>query len=103
MEAQVLPQSYEPPAEGQQDGTGVPTAPPLPVLRPDLLIRPLGEEGQYVVKDPATGAYFRIGEQEHFLLAQMDGRRTAAEACAAFRERFGEPLSEEELEEFLGM
>src|SRR5262245_50933048 len=93
MDAPDLPQECHPSA----------VRGPLPALRADLVIRPLGEEGRYVVKDPATGAYFRIGEQEYFLLTQLDGRQTAGQVCAAFVERFGEPLSEEELEEFLGM
>src|SRR5262245_43803520 len=41
-------------------------ATPLPACRPELLIRPLGEEGGYVVKDPRTGEFFHIGEAEHF-------------------------------------
>jgi ribosomal protein L16 Arg81 hydroxylase len=38
---------------------------------------------------------------EYFLLERLDGKGTADELCATFAERFGEPLSEEELEDFL--
>src|SRR5262249_25144866 len=74
---------------------------PLPARRPELLIRPLGGADQYVVKDPRTRAFFHLGEAEHFLLAQLDGTRTAQGVCAAYAARFGEPLSEDELDEFV--
>src|SRR5262245_40305635 len=67
----------------------------LPARRPELLIKPLGDEGRYVVKDPRTGAFFHLGEAEHFLLTQLDGSRRAEAVCAAYAERFGEPLSED--------
>src|SRR5262245_14811625 len=76
---------------------------PLPTRRPDLVSRPLGESGPYVVKDPRTGDYYHLGEQEHFLLTQLDGRQSGAAVCAAFGERFGEPLSEGGLQDFLEM
>jgi putative peptide zinc metalloprotease protein len=78
-------------------------APPLipPARRPDLLLRPLGEQGRYVVKDPRTGAYFTLGEQESFLLCQLDGVRDAGGICRAFQERFGEPLSADDLGQFV--
>lgn len=75
----------------------------LPACRPELLIRPLGGEGQHVVKDPATGAYFHLGAEEHFLLTQLDGRRNAETIGVAFTERFGQALADEELQEFLDM
>lgn len=64
-------------------------------------MRPLGNDGQCVVKDPCTGAYFQLGEEECFLLSQLDGRRGADAICAAFQECFGEPLSGEDLQAFL--
>src|SRR5262245_32966095 len=75
----------------------------LPVRRPELVIRPLGDRGRYVVKDPGTGAFFTFGEQEHFLLAQLDGERDAEAVCRAFEGRFGEPLSAGDLDGFLGL
>jgi multidrug efflux pump subunit AcrA (membrane-fusion protein) len=72
-----------------------------PARRPELLIRPLGEQGPYVVKDPRGGGYYHLGEEEHFLLTQLDGRRDAEAIRAAFAARFGQPLSGEELQEFL--
>src|SRR5262245_56931628 len=72
-----------------------------PARRPELVIRPLGDRGRYVVKDPCTGAFYSFAEQEHFLLTQHDGERDAAAICRAFQERFCEPLSEGDLAEFL--
>jgi putative peptide zinc metalloprotease protein len=80
-----------------------PPPPTCPQRRSELVIRPLGEGGTYVVKDPRTGAYYHLGEQEHFLLTQCDGRQDAAAIRAAFAERFGQPLADEELQEFLDM
>jgi multidrug resistance efflux pump len=74
-----------------------------PARRPELLIRPLGDHGPYVVKDPHGGGYYHLGEEEHFLLSQLDGRRDAETIRAAFAARFGQPLSDEELQEFLDM
>jgi multidrug efflux pump subunit AcrA (membrane-fusion protein) len=71
------------------------------VRRPDLVVRPVGDDGQHVVKDPATGEYYHLGEQEAFLLLSLDGSRTPEAVCAAFAERFGEPLSKEDLGDFL--
>ena len=76
---------------------------PLPTRRADLVIRPIGDDGRYVVKDPHSGEFFQIGEEEHFLLQQLDGERDAAQICTAFEETFGEPLSSEDLDGFLEM
>jgi hypothetical protein len=40
----------------------------LPAHRPDLLIRPVSDDGQHIVKDVRTGDYYRLGPQESFLL-----------------------------------
>src|SRR5262245_3590355 len=76
-------------------------ASPLPVRRPELLIRPLGDRGRYVAKDPTTGQYFNFGEEENFLLGQLDGKHTAEDISTAFLRRFEQPLPEEDLEDFL--
>jgi multidrug efflux pump subunit AcrA (membrane-fusion protein) len=78
-------------------------ATPLPCRRPELIASPLGVRGQYVVKDPSTGAYYQFGEVEHFILTQLDGQHVLETIRAAFAERFGQPISEEELQEFLEM
>lgn len=75
----------------------------LPARRRELLIRPLGEQGQHVVKDPRTGKFFHLGEAEHFLLTQLDGQSEADGVCAAYASRFGETLSEEDLRDFVAL
>lgn len=75
----------------------------LPCRRPELVVRPLGDQGPYVVKNPGRGEYFHLGEMEHFLLTQFDGQQSAETIRAAFAERFGQVLSNEELEEFLDL
>jgi multidrug efflux pump subunit AcrA (membrane-fusion protein) len=75
----------------------------LPPRRTELVARPLGDRGDYVVKDPRSGAYYHLGEEEHFLLTQLDGRQDADAVRDAFAARFGQPLDEEELHEFLDM
>jgi multidrug efflux pump subunit AcrA (membrane-fusion protein) len=71
--------------------------------RPDLVERPVGEAGQHVIKDPRTGSFYNLGEQEWFLLSRLDGRQTGEAIREAFEARFGQPLSEEDLREFLDM
>jgi hypothetical protein len=82
------------------------TATAIPVRRrPELVLQPAGDQqddrGEHVVKDPGTGSYFSLGAQEVFLLLLLDGRRSVGALCAAFEERFAEPLSAEDLQEFL--
>jgi hypothetical protein len=76
---------------------------PLPRRRPELVSCPLGDGGSYLVRDRREGESFRLGREEHFLLAGLDGTRTAADLCATFAERFGEPLTPDELQEFLDL
>ena len=75
-------------------------APELPRIRPDLVIRCTGE-GEYVVKCPADGSYFRMGDVEHFLLTQLDGEQSSRSVRNAYKERFGERLGKGDLREFL--
>ena len=74
---------------------------PLPCRRPELDWGPFGEDGSYLVRNRHKGESFQLGPEEHFLLGQLDGARTADAVCAAFAERFGEPLTPEELQDFL--
>src|SRR5256885_17228516 len=70
----------------------------LPARRPDLVFKPIGDDGQHVVKDPRTGAYFKLGLEESFLFARLDGRHNVQEVCRAFSPRFAEPLEPQDLE-----
>ena len=63
-----------------------------PARRPELLLTPLGERGQYVVKDPQTGEYYTFGKHESFLLEGLGGEQDNETICAAFEERVDEPI-----------
>ena len=73
----------------------------VPARRPELVIRPLGDRGRYVVKNQRSGEFFHIGEQEQFLLSKLDGIQTAHDVCAAYTKQFHEPLSESDFDGFL--
>src|SRR6266545_2293819 len=73
----------------------------LPARRPQLTVRPLGEQGQHVVKDPFNGSYFQLGPEETFLLLKLDGTSTRADVRQAFEKKFEQSLEEEELDDFL--
>src|SRR5512135_3079166 len=74
-----------------------------PARRPDLLLRPMGDDGRHVVKDLRTGKFFNLGPVESFLLLRLDGEQSDETICSAFEERFGETLTEEDLGDFLDL
>lgn len=71
----------------------------LPRIRTGLVIRCTGE-GEYVVKCPADGSYFRIGDVEQFLLSQLDGSHSTEAICEAFEQRFQDRLTRDDIDEF---
>ena len=76
---------------------------PLPRRNSELIVRSLGDHGPYVVKDPGTGAYYHLGEEEHFLLSEFDGLQDREGIRGSFAARFGQPLADEELQEFVDL
>lgn len=72
-----------------------------PARRSDLLIKPIGDAGENVVKDLRTGAYFNLAAPEAFLLLQLDGIKSAQEICSAFDAQFNDALTPEDLEQFV--
>ncbi|MEX2139193.1 MAG: HlyD family efflux transporter periplasmic adaptor subunit [Pirellulales bacterium] len=72
-----------------------------PIFRRELVVAPYNDRGTYIIKDPRNASYFEIGEREFFLLAQMNGRRNAADIKESYRQRFADRLSSEELLAFL--
>lgn len=75
----------------------------LPRLRRDLIVqrRPTQSGEVAVVKDPASGEYFRFGAVEYFLLQQCDGKTTLSEARTRTEARFNATLSDDTLTLFL--
>src|SRR6476646_8289919 len=72
-------------------------------LRPDLAIEAQRYEGRtfFVVKDPVALRYYRLKDNEHFLLQFLDGKHTLEEAQKAYEREFRpERLRLEDLEGF---
>src|SRR3954454_6572226 len=72
-------------------------------LRADLVIEPQKYEGRtyYVVKDPVSLRYYRLKDNEQFLLQFLDGRRTLEEGQKAYEKRYRpDRLKLEDLESF---
>ena len=72
-------------------------------LRPDLAIEAQKYEGRtfFVVKDPIGLRYYRLKDNEHFLLQFLDGKHTLEDAQKAYeREYRPERLKLEDLEGF---
>lgn len=76
-------------------------AAPVPVRRRELVCWQATANGPYLIRDRCTGTTLQLGDQERFLLACLDGAQTPDEIRTAFTERFNEPLSLDELDEFL--
>jgi putative peptide zinc metalloprotease protein len=72
----------------------------LPRRRDDLIIKPVAGN-QVVIKDPVTDAYFQLGEEEWFLLSQLNSDATSATVLDAFQRKFNDELTPEDLDEFL--
>jgi hypothetical protein len=75
----------------------------LPCRRAELVCWPGENPGQFLVRNRQTGVTVRLGEQEQFLLARLDGRHGVEQIRAAFTERFGQPLAGDELAEFVAL
>lgn len=74
-----------------------------PQLAADIVIRPADESGRHVVKNPRKNTYLKLGEQESFLLAHLDGQSSYRHITESFRNRFQEPLSCDDVKDFIKM
>jgi multidrug resistance efflux pump len=72
-------------------------------LRSDLLFSRQGvaEKNIFVIKDPASGRFFRFGELEHFIAQQLDGKTSPGELQRRVEEKFNAAISDETLERFI--
>ncbi|MGC1276427.1 MAG: efflux RND transporter periplasmic adaptor subunit [Planctomycetaceae bacterium] len=75
----------------------------VPARRSDLQVSSIGNDGRCIVKDRRTGGYFQLGSEEAFLFERLDGSQTTESVCRLFQERFGEPLSLEDLYGFVAL
>jgi putative peptide zinc metalloprotease protein len=72
-------------------------------LRQDVIVDAHKYEGKtfYILKDPVSLRYYRLKENEHFLLQYLDGQRTLEDAQKAYEVRYRpERLKLEDLEAF---
>ncbi len=71
--------------------------------RGDLVVSRQGTPDQpaFVVKDPASGRFYRLREAEHFIAGQLDGSTTTETIRERVQQRFGTTLSEQSLEQFI--
>lgn len=58
-------------------------------------------ERLFTIKDPITGAYFRVREPERWLMQQLDGESSAEEIAARFRDKFGFNMAADQVEGFI--
>lgn len=70
-----------------------------PKLRSDVIVSPQGDS--FVVKDSATGRFFRFGEVEHFIARQADGSTPAEVIRQRTEERFQAPLAPASVKTFI--
>ena len=72
-------------------------------LRRDLVFsrQETGEGVVFVVKEPHSGRFFRIGEVEHFIARQFDGATPLDAVRQRVEERFGASLAPETLQKFI--
>ncbi len=73
-------------------------------MRGDLVFsRQTSDRGTtLVVKDPASGRFFRFREIEAFIIGRLDGATELENIRAGVREQLGAPLESTALEEFVG-
>src|SRR5829696_1171817 len=90
-----------PPASPPSRVSTLPLRLGLPVRRAELIIVPHSAAGETVIKDPISGAYYHLGPEESLLLRALNGRNTAAKICRGFEKQFGQPLTREDLDDFI--
>lgn len=69
-------------------------------LAGDLIFSPPDGEGRVVITSPARNSYIRVGQEEVFLLRQLDGERSIRQIAEAFQDQFREAASPEDIQAF---
>jgi putative peptide zinc metalloprotease protein len=74
-----------------------------PRLRADLPISPqqTAEGNVYVLKDPASGRFFRLREHEYFVARQLDGLTDLESIRRRAQEQLGAPIDSDTLSSFV--
>jgi len=72
-------------------------------LRDDLIIQEVTEQDgakHYIIKDPISNAFFKIGEPEYYIISSFDGHRTVSQIAASFKNKFDIDIDESEISAF---
>ena len=79
------------------------TTPRFAVIRGDLETSRQQADGEevFVVKDPATGRFYRFGAAERFIIEQLNGATAPEEICRKAEAEFGEELERATLDAFV--
>ena len=73
-----------------------------PALRDDLIVsKRAGNDPSYIIKDPQSERFFRVGEPEIYLARQLDGKTTLEDIRLRVEKQFGAPLPTKTLELFV--
>ncbi|MFQ5931184.1 MAG: efflux RND transporter periplasmic adaptor subunit [Nitrospiraceae bacterium] len=72
-------------------------------LRSDLIVsqQEMPEGASLVIKDPATGRFFRFKKPEYFIAQQLDGSTPLDSIRERVEKQFGAPFPQETLEQFI--
>jgi len=75
----------------------------LPKLRSDLTVseHKTIDGSSFVIKEPNSGNFFRLGEAEHFIVQQFDGKTPADDIRKRGEEKFEAEISKETLDAFV--
>ena len=74
-----------------------------PKIRDDLIIREnVKDDGSryFVIKDPITNYYFKVGEPEYFIISHFDGLQSVADIRASFKAKFNDDIDEASINGF---
>lgn len=72
----------------------------LPRLNNDLVLQQISES-EFVVKNRSNRQFFSVGPVEYFLLSYLDGESTRSRLRRHYERKFGEPLDNSDIDEFL--
>lgn len=75
----------------------------LPLFRPDVVVSQQEYEGQnfYILKDPVTRKFFRVGEPEYLIIQNLDGKTTLLEISQNLDRKFNLAVSPPAIEKFI--
>ncbi|PKK84654.1 MAG: hypothetical protein CVT49_02200 [candidate division Zixibacteria bacterium HGW-Zixibacteria-1] len=76
-----------------------------PKIRDDLIIQKIPQKDgsfHYVIKDPITAQFFKVGGPEYFIIKSFDGKTGLEDIATAFKAKFETDLEPAELEAFAG-